>query len=590
MKNQNGITLISLVITIILVVILASVAIYTGIESYDNMRAEAFIAKMKTIQEAVDKLCEEYTVKEMIESDLGSRPIGLKASSAPSDAKAVLKSVIDEGATNELKSWFKAAGDEIEENYRYFSINDISTILGIKDFDTAIFLNPRTRNVIAVNGIQHDGKMYYRQYDLDGGQTLQEPNTDTDFSLNVDVKTFDNKAVIYINTDKIITELKYQKKNGTGYDDPILSKDLSKITITESGTYKVIATTNSLYSNGEVVKTSEDKTITIVNKPLLVNGMTPIKYNGSTIEETTAEDEDWYNYSPSEKRWANVELDDGSIYVWIPRYAYSVDSSNSKINVEFMKGSSSLITTSGRALSSSYKIIPAFEDGSTIGFSNGEWDSTLNGIWIAKYEAILTDSYGKSYSTNNSATVSETISDMATYCANVKTKISEMDLSNVDTHLMKNSEWGAVAYLTWSDYGNFSIMTKSTFKTQLLANINTLSTGNYYGVDGLVGSVQEAVAAGIDVTALNVNNVSTKYVTLYGSSSVKSGDGINENEISWEISGRKKDYPDISNPFFTRGGYDNGSSSDSPSLFTYLKIPNDSNSVTGFRPVLIIEY
>ena len=155
---------------------------------------------------------------------------------------------------------------------------------------------------------------------------------------------------------------------------------------------------------------------------------------------------------------------------------------------------------------------------------------------------------------------------------------------------MKNSEWGALAYLTWSDYGNFSIVTKPTFNTQLLADVNTLSTGNYYGVDGLVGSVQEAVAAGTDITALNANNVSTKYVTLYGSSSTKNGDGVNSNEINWEIIGRKTDYPDSSNSFFARGGYDNGSSSDSPNLFTYLKISNSSSSVTGFRPVLIIEY
>ena len=26
-------------------------------------------------------------------------------------------------------------------------------------------------------------------------------------------------------------------------------------------------------------------------------------------------------------------------------------------------------------------------------------------------------------------------------------------LSDVDSHMMKNSEWGAVSYLTWSKYG-----------------------------------------------------------------------------------------------------------------------------------------
>ena len=333
---------------------------------------------------------------------------------------------------------------------------------------------------------------------------------------------------------------------------------------------------------------------------MLVDGMTPVIMTSATNYSTISENDrinktdtykDWYNYGNDSKRWANAKLPDGSIYVWIPRYAYSIDSTEEKVNIEFMKGSSSLITTSGKALSNNYKVIPAFEDGSTTGFSNGEWSSEITGIWVAKYEAILTDNYGKSYSATSNATVSQSVSNMATYCTNIKTSVSNMDVSNVDTHLMKNSEWGAVAYLTWSDYGNLSITAKQGFNTQLTSQTNTLSTGNYYGVDGLVGGTQDIVATGVDVTALNSSNTSTKYVTLYGSSSTQNGDGINLSEISWTNNDRGTVYPNADNPFFARGGYNNyGSSISSTELFTYLSVPNASNNVTGFRPVLIIEY
>lgn len=626
MKNEKGITLVALVITIILMMILLSVSIETGFTTYENMKVQAFIAKMITVQEAVDKLCDKYSIQEINE-------MGSSFNSVENDTeKNVLSNLINVENRPQL-NWYELAGDSNTSNYRYFSIDDISSILGIKDFDTPIFFNPRTRNVIAAKGVKYkdetnEDKMYYRQYDLPGGQSLSQPNIDTDFTLNCNVKTFDNKAVIYVNATKKnsnnedvnidIISLKYSKKNGNKYGNVIISDDLDKITITESGIYQVVAETrssaiqdeNSSFENlgeGVVTKSSEDLNIVIVNKPMLVAGMTPIKYTQNGEIETPPDEnyedwyKDWYNYG--DKRWANVMLNDktdenkdGSIYVWIPRYAYSIDENNN-INIEFMKGVSSVITTSGNSLASTYRVIPAFEDGTTTGFAYGEWDSELFGIWVAKYEAIETSNYAKSYSPNSNATTGKTISEMVTCCNNIKTTVTGMNLSNVDTHLMKNSEWGAVSYLTHSEYGNTSLSPKSGFNTKLTST-NTLSTGNYYGIEGLSGGVQEAVSAGIDFSDLNIENVSTKYFTLYNSVENDNniyGDGVNE--INWNIDNRGKEYPivdnenSINNPFFARGGYNNGASLiGNTNIFTYLESLEAGNEYTGFRPVLIVEY
>ena len=59
-----------------------------------------------------------------------------------------------------------------------------------------------------------------------------------------------------------------------------------------------------------------------VNAPQLIEGMTPVKWNGNQWIETTTDDEEGYNYS--KKQWANVKLADGSMFVWIPRYAYKI--------------------------------------------------------------------------------------------------------------------------------------------------------------------------------------------------------------------------------------------------------------------------
>ena len=64
-----------------------------------------------------------------------------------------------------------------------------------------------------------------------------------------------------------------------------------------------------------------------VNTPKLGAGMTPIKWNGSSWEETTGDDPEWYDYTA--KKWANAKVEvEGveSYFVWIPRYAYSIKS------------------------------------------------------------------------------------------------------------------------------------------------------------------------------------------------------------------------------------------------------------------------
>lgn len=179
MRNKKGITLLSLVITIILMLILATVSISAGIESYNTMKVQSFVGKMSTVQEALDKLCEKYTTDEI-------SAMGLDYSSAPSSAQLILDTVITSGQAGNLNCWFYSDSeltadttltsiDGVNTNYRYFDEDDIATILGVSNFDTPIWLNPITRNIIALDGVTDDDVKYYRQYDLANGQTLYYP-------------------------------------------------------------------------------------------------------------------------------------------------------------------------------------------------------------------------------------------------------------------------------------------------------------------------------------------------------------------------------------------------------------------------------
>ncbi len=263
------------------------------------------------------------------------------------------------------------------------------------------------------------------------------------------------------------------------------------------------------------------------NAPKLVTGMTKIMFEvptssqkGKTIKEgeTGFSSTNWYNYKT--KQWANTQTQDGSMWVWIPRFAYKLNNSTQTVDVKFLIGTSNQyydnngkLQTARRVASKTevadtqnyYYVHPAFTNESSINYANGGWDKELTGIWVAKFEAGYA-------SGNNSATVK---ASSQTYTQNdVKVRLIEagtssdstlkarnwldgiygststkikyptfqgttysmnyinpndtyniakvlnengniygLNTTSCDSHLMKNSEWGAIAYLSKSQYG-----------------------------------------------------------------------------------------------------------------------------------------
>ena len=52
-KDNKGITLVALIITIIIMLILTSVTVYTGINTYNSSKVNAFVTKMQLLQTKV---------------------------------------------------------------------------------------------------------------------------------------------------------------------------------------------------------------------------------------------------------------------------------------------------------------------------------------------------------------------------------------------------------------------------------------------------------------------------------------------------------------------------------------------------------
>ena len=155
-----------------------------------------------------------------------------------------------------------------------------------------------------------------------------------------------------------------------------------------------------------------------VNEPRILSGMTKVMFKlpegnnkGTVIKsgETGFDENSWYDYTSS--KWANTVTEDGSYWVWIPRFAYKItytdasdESKGGTIDVKFLLGTTdeyytddtkTTKATAKRAKSATeevdtttdYYVHPAFTNESSIGYANGGWDKEITGIWVAKFEA-----------------------------------------------------------------------------------------------------------------------------------------------------------------------------------------------------------
>ena len=319
-----------------------------------------------------------------------------------------------------------------------------------------------------------------------------------------------------------------------------------------------------------------------VNKPELMTGMSAIKFTdptdsaeGTTVD-TTSNDTEWYNYE--DKKWANAKTEDGSMWVWIPRYAYRIHKENGvetqKFDIVFLVGltdnyydengklqtaqrqtsENQTIVTNGDA----YTVHPAFTNESSINYANGGWDKELAGIWVAKFEAGYASGNNKATVKASSVNYSQDTSWVAkieagtssdstqparnwldgkygstttaikyptfqglTYSMNYTNhndayRISKvltesgniygLNSSSTDSHLIKNSEWGAVSYLSQSKYGLDG--TNIVINNVYLNN----TTKSVYAVTGCAGATANANAVSTTIGALNNRTQSSVYV------------------------------------------------------------------------------
>ena len=350
------------------------------------------------------------------------------------------------------------------------------------------------------------------------------------------------------------------------------------------------------------------------NEPVLASNMIPVIYDSgnSTWVKADSSNKDltWFNYT--DKKWANAVTvteanrdtylkatagtpiamsDINTMWVWIPRFSATGDTANYNGGTIDAPGAFNITFVDKETTA---------HDAFTFG------TDSLSGFWMGKFETTGSTS---SECTSSSCDVSSVtiLPNSSSLAAQILSSFFYMSRSmeqngnaygfdkakdtTLDTHMLKNNEWGAVAYLTQSIYGRCSssiscteVGTNDNYDyndedekvgvtggNDYVTNVNQSTTGNIYGVYDMSGGVNEYVM-GVNISESTVivgesgfatstlpNN---KYYNTYTNTGTYTSPVTNyTNNMQHALLETKEWYGDnsyfvtSSGPWFIRGGY-----------------------------------
>ena len=327
-------------------------------------------------------------------------------------------------------------------------------------------------------------------------------------------------------------------------------------------------------------KSINDESCKNVSIPKLNEGLVPVTIENDGTVKYADTSKNWYNYC--DKRWANAvilesgasykvgdaiqESDIQSYFVWIPKYKYKlwnvVEASEKVHEIEIVFDEKNTTDIEGVSCETP---MTSEESGNC---KNGEYmthpafiSMNTNGFWVGKFETGYKGATKASSAQVNSNDTSKVIIKPNVYSwRNITVKnIFETSYNykrEMDSHMMKNTEWGAVAYLSHSIYGKgleVNINNNSAYKTGYSALLSTKqqtypatsgdgdaynqpyntevgykasTTGNISGIYDMSGgalayvaSYKSGVLGSSGFNTTTIANYDTKYFDVYNSSS-----------------------------------------------------------------------
>jgi hypothetical protein len=343
MRKERGISLVALIFTIIVIIILASIAIYYGVNK--NLQEATFTSIYSEISEVGDAVGRRGVFNTMDEETYSL--VGTKLGDG--DEKVDVSGVI-EGNSFRLPN-----GSTYGEGYYLIKAEETKD-LNLQGVKGDYIVNYATGEVIAVKPLLYEGKELYSMTDV-------------------------STAIL---GDSAVTDAKYDSVKGV--NAPILGTGMVPVIYDEGSDCWVIVSKDSAewYDYRTI---EEGATPDMANRwanAMLLDMLQTEDYTNSQIMNMTAAELD--------TNLVNQKVTTmGSMFVWVPRYTYKIDSVTQDIDIKF----SVLLQD---YTSDGYVINPAFYYGGYIGsndlnpnagYTAGGTD--LTGIWVSKFEAGIAD-------------------------------------------------------------------------------------------------------------------------------------------------------------------------------------------------------
>ncbi len=298
-------------------------------------------------------------------------------------------------------------------------------------------------------------------------------------------------------------------------------------------------------------------------------------------------------------------------FVWIPKYRYKLKSINtnntsaSAFDIEFNSENTTNLSTeciapnasgeTGSCAVDKWMTHPAFT-------SLGE---NVTGIWVGKFETT---------GSTSAPTVKPNAASLRSITGKVMYDTAWNFSRNLDSHMMKNTEWGAMAYLTNSEYGRGNsevwINNSSTYTTGCAGNSSSTSsysgcqnawntsngyhastTNNISGIFDTSGGAWDMVMGNYNnekgASTLTPSSIPDKYIDRYRGLDVSYrilGDATQET-YGWN-NGFTYFFSSGGSPWFCHGGNYTSSTTGGAGMFSFSNVSGGGGGDVSFRLVL----
>ena len=325
MKSENGVTLVALITIIIVLIIMMTIGIYSGTNSYKVIKLEKNIAELREIQIEIDRLYEESKIylqdnegKNYFDDKLSLKNHKTSNVKAPAYINNINKFVNNNNVNIDkdtvMNGYYILHKDTLENKLKIDTIN-VSDYFIINFEKRLVFL---VKPLKIVNGKNEDGtnkiNEIYSLYQLDDEEKVISLKTDGEFKYSIIKEDYKQNIKIThdVGIEKIELILKSVNEDGTeneSYVNINERKDYcTKLTGLGTGTVNIEIIKDCIVKITDVLGNEKIKTFRLYNTPILEKNMIPfipeyvynnnIKQNGGLLCYYYSPE--WYDYNDIE--------------------------------------------------------------------------------------------------------------------------------------------------------------------------------------------------------------------------------------------------------------------------------------------------